>query len=72
MNATTQHATTGGGGQLGWDAEQDIRNGLPVILLKYNGDPAGMITLPEEFTQEEVTRVKNMVVLHFNWTREDG
>lgn len=52
--------------QQGWVAEQDIRNGLPVLLLKYNDDPAGMITLPEDTKQEEIDRLARIIAVEFN------
>ncbi len=58
--------------QPGWVAEQDIRNGLPVLLFKLNGEHVGMLTLPEDTKQEETDRLINIVTTMFNRTSEDG
>ena len=57
--------------QPGWVAEQDIRNGLPVLLLKLNGEHAGMLTLPENTKQEEIDRLIGIIVSGFNETDEE-
>ena len=54
--------------QPGWAATLEERSNHLVILVTFNGEPAGMITLPEETSPETADRLLGIIMYDFNKT----